>query len=329
MTPVLTPGAERFVTTETFEALARRPAPRELYPHLAAADLLVVAPLSANTLAKLATGLADNVLTQLALAFRGPVLVAPAMNARMWEHAATRANVETLRARGVDVDRARGRGAGRGRDRNRPDERARGDARPLPRAPRRERGRWRGGRWWSRRAERVSRSTRCAISGTARADAWASRSPREARRRGADVTLIASNLAVPAPESVEVVEAPTAADLARETLGRADADVVVMAAAVADYRPAEPLAAKRKKDRGAWDLTLEPTEDVLAELGRRPPRRAGARRLRGRRGGGGPRGRPRQAGAQGREPLGLQRRIPFRHRFRLRLERGDVDPRRR
>ena len=92
---------------------------------------------------------------------------------------------------------------------------------------------------------------------------------REARRRGADVTLIASNLAVPAPESVEVVEAPTAADLARETLGRADADVVVMAAAVADYRPAEPLAAKRKKDRGAWDLTLEPTEDVLAELGRR------------------------------------------------------------
>ena len=103
VTPVLTPGAERFVTTETFEALAGRPAPRELYPHLATADLLVVAPLSANTLAKLATGLADNVLTQLALAFRGPVLVAPAMNARMWEHEATRANVETLRARGVDV----------------------------------------------------------------------------------------------------------------------------------------------------------------------------------------------------------------------------------
>ena len=109
VTPVLTPGAERFVTTETFEALARREAPRELYPHLVAAELLVVAPLSANTLAKLAAGLADNVLTQLALAFRGPVLVAPAMNARMWEHPATQANVATLRARGVDARRPGGR----------------------------------------------------------------------------------------------------------------------------------------------------------------------------------------------------------------------------
>ena len=75
VTPVLTPGAEGFVTARTFEALARREQPRELYPHLVDADLLVIAPLSANTLAKLAHGLADNVLTQLALAFRGPLLV--------------------------------------------------------------------------------------------------------------------------------------------------------------------------------------------------------------------------------------------------------------
>ena len=93
----------------TFEALARREQPRELYPHLVEADLLVIAPLSANTLAKLAHGLADNVLTQLALAFRGPMLVAPAMNVRMWEHPATQANVALLRERGVRADRPRGR----------------------------------------------------------------------------------------------------------------------------------------------------------------------------------------------------------------------------
>ena len=71
VTPILTPEAERFVTAQTFEALARREMPRELYPHLVEADLLVIAPLSANTLAKLAQGLADNVLTQTALAFEG------------------------------------------------------------------------------------------------------------------------------------------------------------------------------------------------------------------------------------------------------------------
>jgi len=103
VTPLLTPDAERFVTAHTFEALARKEAPRDLYPHLADADLLVIAPLSANTLAKLAHGLADTVLTQAALAVRGPVLVAPAMNVRMWEHAATQANLGTLVDRGVHV----------------------------------------------------------------------------------------------------------------------------------------------------------------------------------------------------------------------------------
>ncbi len=99
--PLVTPGAERFVTAETFRALARRPAGDDIYLHLTRADLLVVAPCTANTLAKLAHGLADNVLTEAALAHRGPVLVAPAMNPRMWSHPATRANAEALRARGV------------------------------------------------------------------------------------------------------------------------------------------------------------------------------------------------------------------------------------
>src|SRR5437588_9918983 len=99
--PLVTPGAERFVSAETFRALARRPAAEDVYVHLTRADLLVVAPLTANTLAKLAHGLADNVLTEAALAHRGPVLLAPAMNPRMWASPATQANVEVLRARGV------------------------------------------------------------------------------------------------------------------------------------------------------------------------------------------------------------------------------------
>jgi phosphopantothenoylcysteine decarboxylase / phosphopantothenate---cysteine ligase len=94
----------------------------------------------------------------------------------------------------------------------------------------------------------------------------------EARARGADVTLLAANLAVPAPSGVTVVETPTAVDLEREALSRADADVVVMAAAVADYRPSSPLAGKRTKDGAPWPIELEPTPDVLAAIGaaRRP-----------------------------------------------------------
>jgi phosphopantothenoylcysteine decarboxylase/phosphopantothenate--cysteine ligase len=91
----------------------------------------------------------------------------------------------------------------------------------------------------------------------------------EARRRGAEVTLVAANLSVPAPVGVDVVPAPTAEDVARETLARGDADVVLMAAAVADYRPTEPEATKRPKDGNAWTVTLEPTVDVLRELGLR------------------------------------------------------------
>src|SRR3954469_25247429 len=99
--PLVTPGADRFVRAETFFALARRSPAEDLYAHLTRADLLVVAPLTANTLAKLAHGLADNLVAEAALAHRGPVLLAPAMNPRMWSHPATRASVESLRARGA------------------------------------------------------------------------------------------------------------------------------------------------------------------------------------------------------------------------------------
>jgi phosphopantothenoylcysteine decarboxylase/phosphopantothenate--cysteine ligase len=91
----------------------------------------------------------------------------------------------------------------------------------------------------------------------------------EARRRGAEVTLLAANLAVPAPQGVELVETPSVVDLAREAASRVDFDIVVMAAAPADYAPAEPRADKRPKDGEPWTIELLPTPDVLAELGAR------------------------------------------------------------
>jgi phosphopantothenoylcysteine decarboxylase / phosphopantothenate---cysteine ligase len=95
----------------------------------------------------------------------------------------------------------------------------------------------------------------------------------EARRRGADVTLVAANLTVPSPGGVELVQAPTAADIERDVLSRADeADVVVMAAAVADFRPAEVVAGKRGKDAAGWTVQLDPTTDVLRTLGERDGR---------------------------------------------------------
>ena len=101
--PLVTPGAERFVTSETFHALARRSPSADPYPHLESADLLVVAPLTASTLAKLAIGMADTLVTEAALAHEGPILLAPAMNTRMWNHPATQANVDMLRSRGVEL----------------------------------------------------------------------------------------------------------------------------------------------------------------------------------------------------------------------------------
>jgi phosphopantothenoylcysteine decarboxylase/phosphopantothenate--cysteine ligase len=266
--PLVTEGAERFVTAETFRALARRPPAEDVYLHLTRADLLVVAPLSANTLAKLAQGIADNVLTEAALAHRGPVLVAPAMNPRMWAHAATRSNAEVLRARGVELigpdegETAEGE-LGVGRMAEPQEIFARVQELLLP--PSALRGKRvlvsAGGTREPLDAVRFVGNRSSGRMGVALAA--------EAARRGARVTLLGANLAVPPPPGVELVETPTAADLEREALARADADVVVMAAAVADYRPAAALEAKRSKDRATWTLELEPTTDVLAGLGDR------------------------------------------------------------
>ena len=266
--PLVTPEAERFVRAETFFALARRSPSEDLYVHLTRADLLVVAPLTANTLAKVAHGLADNLVTEAALAHRGPVLLAPAMNPRMWENAATQANVETLRARGAlfvgpeEGDTAEGEwGVGRLAEPEEIFRRSRellgetdslAGRRVLVSA---------GGTREPLDAVRFLGNRSSGRMGVALAQ--------EARRRGAAVTLLAANLAVPPPPGVEVVETPTAAAMLDEALTRRDSDLVLMAAAVADYRPADPADGKRPKDGQPWQVTLEPTSDVLRTLGER------------------------------------------------------------
>lgn len=270
--PILTAGAERFVAAETFRALARRIPTDDPYPHLRRWDILVVAPLTANTLARLAHGLADDVLTEAALAHDGPVLVAPAMNTRMWQQAATQANVATLRARGVELvgpaegELAEGEeGVGRMAEPEEIFARIQGLLGPREGALR---GRHvvvsAGGTREPLDTIRYLGNRSSGRMGVALAE--------EALSRGAEVTLLAANLAIAAPPGIEVVETPTAADLEREARARADAEVIVMAAAVADYRAAAPSDSKRHKDRKPWNLELEPTADVLAALGagRRP-----------------------------------------------------------
>jgi len=265
--PLVTPGAQRFVTEETFLALARRPPGQDLYPHLTRADLLVIAPCTANTLAKLAHGIADNILTEAALAHRGPVLVAPAMNPRMWASPATRANADTLRARGVELvgpdegELAEGEwGVGRLADPALIHERAEQLLAPGSLAGRRLLV-TAGGTREPIDSVRFLGNRSSGRMGVALAD--------EARRRGAEVILLGANLAVEAPFGVETIPTPTAESMLDAALALADVDVALLAAAVADYRPAEALAGKRPKDDRAWTVELEPTADVARALGER------------------------------------------------------------
>jgi phosphopantothenoylcysteine decarboxylase / phosphopantothenate---cysteine ligase len=266
--PLVTPAAERFVHAHTFFALARRSESEDPYPHLTRAELLVVAPATANTLAKLAHGLADNLVTEAALAHGGPVLVAPAMNPRMWAHPATQTNMATLRARGVHVigpeegELAEGDwGVGRMAE---PDEILR-RCRELLGESDTLRGKrvlvTAGGTREPLDSVRFVGNRSSGRMGVALAD--------EARRRGADVTLLAANLTVAPPKGVQVVETPTADAMLEAVRVHTDADLVLMAAAVGDYRPVDPRADKRPKSSDSWQVTLEPTTDILHELGTR------------------------------------------------------------
>lgn len=265
--PLVTAGAQRFVSEETFLALARRSKSDDVYEHLTRADLLVVAPCTANTLAKLAYGIADSVLTEAALAHRGPVLVAPAMNPRMWANAATRANVEALVGRGVELvgpdegEMAEGEwGVGRLAE---PEEIAARAAQLL--AP---------GALSGLRVLVTAGGTREPLDsvrylGNRSSGRMGVALAEEARRRGAEVVLLAANLAVPAPFGIDTVPTPTAESMLDAALALEDVDVVLMAAAVADYRPTEALASKRPKDARAWTVELEPTGDIAHALGER------------------------------------------------------------
>lgn len=301
---VQTPTAQRFVGAASFAALTGAPVLVDEFEHDPArgafpgqapaqhdpighlelvgnADAYLIAPASANTLAKLAHGLADNLLTSAALAARCPLVVVPAMNDAMWESAATRANVETLRGRGVTVlEPGAGRlaskgewGAGRLPD---PAELL-GAVEAVLAAPA-DRGPERhlvglhvlvtaGGTREPIDAVRYVGNRSSGRMGLALAVAAAD--------RGATVTCVAANVALERDPRVTYVDVQTAAEL-HEACATAfpRADVLLMAAAVADFRPVEPAQDKvAKLGRDGLTVTMEPTVDVLGALAAR--RRAG------------------------------------------------------
>ena len=286
VSPVLTEDAQRFVGALTFSALASEPTRTSLFgagaggagggdpiPHTRLgqrADLVVVAPATAKLLGKYAAGISDDLLTATLLATRAPVLVAPAMHTEMWEHPAVRENLATLRRRGVHVvDPESGRLAGGDSGEGRlaaPDRivaaateilTVSGDlagARVLVTA---------GGTREPIDAVRVITNRSSGKQGHAIAEA--------AAQRGADVTLVTTtNRDV--PPGIEVVRVGTAAEMQAAVVPRAvAADVVVMAAAIADFRPKVAPDRKIKKDEGLSEIVLEPTHDFLVDLGRTKP----------------------------------------------------------
>ena len=279
---VPTASALRFVGAPTWEALSGHPVRTEVWediPTVAhvnlgkSADLVVVAPATADLLARAASGRADDLLTATLLTATCPVLMAPAMHTEMWLHPATQANVQTLRARGVHVlDPADGRltGADSGPGRL-PEPRDLALAAEALLAPRDLAG---------RRVVVTAGGTREPLdpvrflgNRSSGRQGWALAA--RARDRGADVVLVAANVALPAPAGVSVLAVETTAELHRAVVAAAEtADAVVMAAAVADFRPAGTAAEKIKKVDGVdpEPVALVRNPDVLADLvSRREP----------------------------------------------------------
>lgn len=288
---LMTPAAERFVGAASFEGIVGAPVLRDEFErdplrggfpgepvpehdpigHLAVAenaDAYMIAPASANTLAKLAAGIADSMVTTSFLACAAPRLVAPAMNDRMYRDAATQANVATLRERGITVlEPDDGPLASRGEHGTgrlpQPDVLLAAIEAVLPGA----------GAWDGLRVLVTAGGTREAIDsvryvGNRSSGRMGHALAAAAHRRGATVTLIAANVALPGPAGVERVEVESAAELAAATrTAFADADIVLMAAAVADFRPASPADGKiAREGSGGLELRLEETEDVIGSL---------------------------------------------------------------
>ncbi|MFZ0140035.1 MAG: bifunctional phosphopantothenoylcysteine decarboxylase/phosphopantothenate--cysteine ligase CoaBC [Aeromicrobium sp.] len=278
VTVVPTEAALKFVGAPTWEALSGRPVRTDVFqdvhevPHVRLgqhADLVVVAPATANLLAKAAHGLADDLLTNTLLTARCPVVMAPAMHTEMWENAATRTNVDTLRNRGIVVlEPASGRltGADTGKGRlPEPEEIFSACLNVLEPRPQDLAGRHvvvsAGGTREYLDPVRFLGNRSSGRQGYALAEA--------AVARGATVTVVAANVALPDPAGAEVVQVVSTEDLRREVLlAAADADVVVMAAAPADFRPDATVESKIKKTPGgdAPQINLVENPDILAEL---------------------------------------------------------------
>ncbi|MBM3259969.1 MAG: bifunctional phosphopantothenoylcysteine decarboxylase/phosphopantothenate--cysteine ligase CoaBC [Candidatus Sericytochromatia bacterium] len=273
---VMTPAATRFVAPLTFEALTRRsvlvegldPGMGILHIDLARwPDLVVVAPASADLLARQAAGMADDLLATVLLATTAPVVVVPAMNPAMWQHPATQANVAILRSRGVTVvPPATGPTAcgeeGQGRM-------------PEPADLLRELGGWLAsgqGPLAGRKVLVTAGGTREPLDavrflGNRSSGRMGHALASAAQALGADVTLVTTS-PLPSRTGVRRIEVTTAAEMAEATLARwPDADVLVMAAAVADWTPAQAAPHKLKKADGPPEIRLVPTRDILAEAG--------------------------------------------------------------
>lgn len=283
---VATPAALRFVGKPTLEAISRNPVHTDLYEGVAevrhvaigqSADLIVVAPATANTIAKLATGLADDLLGNTILASTAPLVIAPAMHTEMWNNAATVANVATLRARGVivvgpGVGQLTGADTGAGRMEE-PDTIVAAALAALAAADRTDGP---GADLVGKHVVITAGGTREPLDpvrflGNRSSGKQGVALAQAALARGASVTLIAANLEVAAPTAAELRLVGTALELeAAVTDAAAGADAVIMAAAVADYRPVQVSAGKIKKDETGDTLLLELTRnpDILAGLAR-------------------------------------------------------------
>jgi phosphopantothenoylcysteine decarboxylase/phosphopantothenate--cysteine ligase len=277
VTTVLTESATRFVGADTFSGLTGRAAYASIWErpgtmlHIElahATDVFVIAPATANTIAKLAHGLADDLLTATALEYEGPMVLAPAMHAGMWEAPATKANVAMLADRGVrfvgPVDGALAHGdEGIGRMSEPGDILEAVEAIVMAPVDRGLAG---------RRVLITAGPTHEPIDpvrfiGNRSSGKMGAALATEALARGAHVTVVLGPGAATPPAGVETVAIETAEEMRGAVLARREADVIVMAAAIADFRPKLAADRKLKKEQGVPDLVLEPTTDILAELG--------------------------------------------------------------
>ena len=284
VTPVLTEGALHFVGRTTFDALASERAWTSLWdeshpiPHThlgQTADLVLVAPATARVLGLYATGISDDLLLNTLLATRAPVLVCPAMHTEMWEHPSVQDNLRVLRSRGVhvvepEVGRLAGGDVGAGRLAD--------PASIVDAAVALLVGTPAAADLTGTRVVVTAGGTREPIDpvrfiGNRSSGKQGHAVAEEAAARGAKVTLI-TTVGIPVSVGIDVVRVDTAAEMEHAVITRADqADIVVMAAAVADFRPVDVAPQKLKKSGGAPEVVLEPTTDILAALGAH--RRAG------------------------------------------------------